>query len=183
MIKRYPNRKLYDTQSKQYITLEGIASLIREGREVQVVDHTTGEDLTSVTLTQVILGSERKRSGFLPLTLLSGLIQAGGDTLGGLHRSLASPLEMAHQVDEEIERRVQLLVKGGQLAAAEAVRLRDQLLSRGTRTPPPPPLGDDQIERSLGSYGIPTREELGRLSEQLDQLEGKLEGLKRKGKE
>jgi polyhydroxyalkanoate synthesis repressor PhaR len=140
VIKRYPNRKLYDTQTKQYITLEGVAALIREGREVQVMDHATGEDLTSVTLTQVILGSERKRSGFLPLSLLSGLIQAGGDTFNGLHRSLASSLEMAHHVDEE-------------------------------------------IERSLASYGIPTREELGRLGEQLDRLEVKLEGLNREARE
>ncbi|MGD8735253.1 MAG: polyhydroxyalkanoate synthesis regulator DNA-binding domain-containing protein, partial [Anaerolineae bacterium] len=52
-IKRYPNRKLYDTEAKQYITLEGIAALIRQGNEVQVIDHATGEDLTALTLTQI----------------------------------------------------------------------------------------------------------------------------------
>ena len=78
VIKRYPNRKLYDTEAKGYITLEQIGELIRDGQDIQVVDHATGEDLTALTLTQVILEQERKRSGSLPQTVLTGLIQAGG---------------------------------------------------------------------------------------------------------
>ena len=66
VIKRYPNRKLYDTESKRYITLDGIARLIRKGEEVQVIDHTTDEDLTAVTLTQIIFEQEKKKGGFLP---------------------------------------------------------------------------------------------------------------------
>ena len=54
VIKRYPNRKLYDTEAKRYITLDGIAELIREGAEVQVVDHTTDEDLTAVTFEKAL---------------------------------------------------------------------------------------------------------------------------------
>ena len=183
MIKRYPNRKLYDTEAKQYITLEGIATLIREGKEIQVVDHASGEDLTSLTLTQVILELERKRTGFLPLGVLSGLIQAGGDTLGSLRRSLASPLELARHVDEEIERRVQALVKGGEMAATEATRLRDQLLSWGRRLPPAPAPSDDQIQQSLTALGVPTSEQLRRLIEQLDRLEAKLEAMGKAGEE
>jgi polyhydroxyalkanoate synthesis repressor PhaR len=103
VIKRYPNRKLYDTEAKQYITLEGIGALIREGKEVRVVDHTSGEDLTTLTLAQVILELERKRTGFLPQGVLTGLIRAGGDALGSLRRSLAFPLERAHLMDKEGE--------------------------------------------------------------------------------
>jgi polyhydroxyalkanoate synthesis repressor PhaR len=55
LIKRYPNRKLYDTEAKSYITLEGVAALIRNGEDVQVIDHESGEDLTTLTLTQIIL--------------------------------------------------------------------------------------------------------------------------------
>ena len=87
VIKRYPNRKLYDTEAKQYITLDGIAGLIREGQEVSVIDHATGEDLTAVTLTQIIFEQEKKRKGFLPQTVLTGLIQAGGDTMSTLRRT------------------------------------------------------------------------------------------------
>ena len=80
IIKRYPNRKLYNTNTKQYVTLDGIAGLIRQGEEIQILDHASGEDLTTVTLTQIILDQEKKQSGFLPLAVLTGLIQSGGQT-------------------------------------------------------------------------------------------------------
>ena len=59
VIKRYSNRKLYDTQESRYVTLEEIEEMIRAGREISVVDAASGEDLTSVTLTQIILENER----------------------------------------------------------------------------------------------------------------------------
>ena len=54
VIKRYSNRKLYDTDAKHYVTLEDLANFVRKGEDVQVVDYTTGDDLTSMTLLQVI---------------------------------------------------------------------------------------------------------------------------------
>jgi len=136
VIKRYPNRKLYDTEAKQYVTLEAIAALIRQGEEIQVVDHATGEDLTAVTLSQIIFEQEKKLSGFLPQAVLTGLIQAGGDTLSALRRTLASPLDLARQVDDEIERRVQALTSRGELAVEEGLQIRDMLLSRSHRRQP-----------------------------------------------
>ena len=61
IIKRYPNRKLYNTETKRYITLDGISTLIKQSNEVQVLDHTTGEDLTTLTLTQIIFEQEKTR--------------------------------------------------------------------------------------------------------------------------
>jgi polyhydroxyalkanoate synthesis repressor PhaR len=84
IIKRYQNRKLYDTSAKHYITLDGIADLIRRGNNVQIIDNVTEEDLTSVTLMQVIMEEEKKKSGFLPLSLLIGLIQAGENIWNGV---------------------------------------------------------------------------------------------------
>lgn len=123
LIKRYPNRKLYNTETKQYITLEGVASLIREGEEVQVLDHATGEDLTTLTLTQIIFEQEKKQSGFLPQNVLTGLVQAGGDTLGALRRTLASPLGFLPQ-EEDI---VRILEKRGVPTQAEFDQLLQQL--------------------------------------------------------
>lgn len=179
VIKRYPNRKLYDTEAKQYITLTGIAALIRQGQEVRVVDHATGEDLTTLTLTQVIFEQEKKRSGFLPQSVLTGLIQAGGDTLSNLRRGLASPLDLARQVDEEIDRRTQALVRQGELAAEEALRLRALLLARGRRPSISVLPGDEEIERALARRGIPTREEFDQVLEQLDCLAVKLDEMGR----
>jgi polyhydroxyalkanoate synthesis repressor PhaR len=116
VVKRYPNRKLYDTAAKQYITLEGIAARLRAGEEVQVIDSKTGEDLTALTLTQIIFEQEKKRRGILPRSVLTGLIRTGGDRLTALQRALLSPMNFWHQVDEEIRRRVNMLVETGKLS-------------------------------------------------------------------
>jgi polyhydroxyalkanoate synthesis repressor PhaR len=177
VIKRYPNRKLYDTEAKQYITLEALAALIREGEEIQVVDHTTGEDLTAVTLSQIIFEQEKRLSGFLPQAVLTGLIRAGGETLGVLRRTLASPLDLARQVDDEIERRVQVLTMRGELAAEEGLRLRDMLLSRSRRSANPVVLTDEQIEKLLAERGVPSTADLQQVLVKLEMLEAKLDGL------
>lgn len=179
VIKRYPNRKLYDTEAKQYITLDGIATLVRQGKGVTVVDHATGEDLTALTLTQVISEQEKKRSGFLPQSVLAGLIQAGGDTMGTLRRTLANPLNLARQVDEEIERRVETLVSRGIVAAEEGLRLRGDLLASGYRQPDAPWPDDEELEGLLARHNVPTRQDLQQLLDQLDLLVTKLDGAVR----
>ncbi|MFQ5399800.1 MAG: polyhydroxyalkanoate synthesis regulator DNA-binding domain-containing protein [Anaerolineae bacterium] len=174
VIKRYPNRKLYDTEGKRYITLEGIADLIRRGAEVQVVDHKTNEDLTAVTLTQIIFEQEKKRGGFLPKSVLTGLVQAGGDTMNALRRSLTSPLDLLRHVDEEIERRLQDLISRGELANEEGRRLREKLLNRSYHSPL---TATQDLKQFLQKKGVPTRDELEQLNAQLDALNEKLERL------
>jgi polyhydroxyalkanoate synthesis repressor PhaR len=177
LVKRYPNRKLYDTEAKRYITLDEIASMIRQGQQVRVVDHTTGEDLTAVTLTQVILEQERKLSGFLPQAVLAGLIQAGGERLSSLRRALATPLDLARHVDEEIERRIQALVSRGEVAAEEGGRLRDKLLVQGQWLAGTWLLREQVLEQVLAEHGLPTRSEIQQIMAQLDSLAEELEAL------
>lgn len=74
IVKRYANRKLYDTERSCYVTLEDISIMIKEAAEVKVIDNKSGEDLTTVTLAQIIFETEKKK-GFMPLTLLRTLIQ------------------------------------------------------------------------------------------------------------
>jgi polyhydroxyalkanoate synthesis regulator protein len=159
--------------------LEQIAHLIRDGQDVQVVDNTTGEDLTALTLTQVILEQERKRSGFLPQTVLTGLIQAGGERLSTLRRALASPLELTHHVDEEIERRLQSLVTRGELAAEESRRLRDKMLGQGYHPTELSPPSEQALERALNKRGVPTQEDLQQILDQLEALAASLDQLPR----
>lgn len=178
VIKRYPNRKLYDTKEKRYVTLDGIADLIRAGQEVQVLDHTSGEDLTAVTLTQIIFELEKKQSGFLPRSVLTGLVKAGGDTLGTLRRSLALPLNIRYHVNEEIERRMEALVEQGELTEEEAGQLLSKLLKdEDTLAPKPLLLSEDEIEKLLVARGVPTKNDIQRLNQQLDTLTAALEGL------
>ena len=175
VIKRYPNRKLYDTAAKQYISLDGIAELVRQGQEVQVVDHATGEDLTTLTLTQIIVEQERLQSGFLPHAVLTGLIRSGGNTLATLRRSLMAPLEILRQVDEEIERRVQRLVSVGELAEGEAEHLLEKLTAAGRKGETS--LSEETLERQLRARLLPTRADLRALSTLLDQLSAEVDEL------
>ena len=175
LVKRYPNRKLYDTEAKQYITLDGIAELIRDGHEIQVIDHTTGEDLTTVTLTQIIFEQEKKQGGFLPRAVLTGLVQAGGEHLSTLRRTLAMPLDLFRHVYEEIERRVKALIHRGELAEEEGIRLREILLAEGRGRGGG--VSEEELEQALIDHGVPRREEVEQLEAQLELLIQKLDGI------
>ena len=74
IVKRYSNRKLYDTVESRYVTLPQIAELVRKGEDVRIIDNNTKEDLTSVTLAQILYEEERKQSSTLPLTTLKDLL-------------------------------------------------------------------------------------------------------------
>ena len=80
LIKRYANRKLYNTETSRYITLKGIADLLESNQEVKVIDNESGEDITSVTLSQILVDTERDGRS-VPGNLLTGLFQRGGDAL------------------------------------------------------------------------------------------------------
>src|SRR5947209_17321584 len=80
IIKRYTNRKLYDTVESRYVTLEEIAEMVKSGAEVKIVDNRTKEDLTSVTLAQIIFEEEKKTSK-MPLGMLRDIIRTGGDSV------------------------------------------------------------------------------------------------------
>ncbi|HZD30574.1 MAG TPA: polyhydroxyalkanoate synthesis regulator DNA-binding domain-containing protein [Candidatus Angelobacter sp.] len=81
VIRKYPNRRLYDTSASSYINLEDIAVFVREGKGVQVIDAQTGEDITRVTLTQIIMDDAKQQPTGLPLELLRQLI-VSSDRMG-----------------------------------------------------------------------------------------------------
>ncbi len=152
IIKRYPNRKLYDTEAKRYVTLDSITQMIHGGQEVQVVDHETGEDLTNLTLSQIIFEQEKKGSGLLPRALLTNLVRAGGDTFEQVRRALL----------------------GG--AAGEAATKSG---GEGLTTDEGSPLHkvDDLFQDLLASLNVPTNRDLQRLQSQVDELNRKLVDL------
>jgi polyhydroxyalkanoate synthesis repressor PhaR len=175
-IKRYPNRKFYDTEEKRYITLEDISERIRGGREIQVIDQRSGEEITSVVLSQIILEQEKKRSGFVPRSVLTGLVQAGGFTMGRMRRALANPLDVLKQIDEEIAQRIDLLIKRGELAEEEGHLWREKLL-KNLSEEDTSPLDESKIQRLLDERGVPSSSDLELLSQQLEELMEKLEDL------
>jgi polyhydroxyalkanoate synthesis repressor PhaR len=98
LIKRYESRKLYDTEESRYVSLDEIATWVRQGQEVRVVDNGTSNDVTSQTLTQIILDEGRKGTSFLPSELLHDLVRIG-------ERAVSSGMEQVqHGVDRLIDR-------------------------------------------------------------------------------
>ena len=132
-IKRYTNRKLYDTESSEYVSLSDIAEMVRRGETVEVVDNATGDDLTAQTLTQIILEEGKDGHEVIPSDLLHQLLRRSGEvvdsgidqirstvddlvrnSLGRLKQLVQSP--RAQELDElrsqlrELERRISILL-------------------------------------------------------------------------
>lgn len=93
IIKKYPNRRLYDTSSGRYVNLDDVAALIRQGEDVRVVDARTGEDLTRVILTQIIVEDVKGQPAGLPLDLLRQLVIATDNAWSDVRSAALSPLQ------------------------------------------------------------------------------------------
>ena len=164
VIKRYSNRKLYDTQESRYVTLEEIEEMIRAGKEISVVDAASGEDLTAVTLTQIILENERNHRGNLPIGFLHQLIKHGEAWQDFLQRSMKSSLEGIVSNQREMERVFQeWMSRAGWGTMVPGVGL-------GARAEAKRDDGEPDPER--------LREEVSALRERLKSLEERLERRK-----
>ena len=104
VIKRYSNRKLYDTQESRYVTLDEIEEMIRDGKEISVVDAGSGDDLTSVTLAQIILENERNHRAALPAGFLHQLIKHGEAWQDFVAKSMKASLEGIVSSQREVDR-------------------------------------------------------------------------------
>lgn len=109
LVKRYGNRKLYDVEASRYVTLDAIRALVQAGEDVRVVDNDSGEDLTRVTLAQIIYEAEKKTGdGTLSLPLLRRLVQFGDEAVRDLKRGV----ERGREALEHVREGVQELVSG-----------------------------------------------------------------------
>jgi len=111
LVKRYSNRKLYDTTESRYVTLDEIARWVRAGEDVKILENENGEDLTAVTFAQIILEGERKKSGLLSLGLMRELIQHGEAALQNLAATVDRGMEAIRLAPERAGRRVQELAR------------------------------------------------------------------------
>jgi len=81
LLKKYPNRRLYDTEKSAYVTLSQVAEMVKQGREVEVIDAETKADVTAFILTQIVLEEAKKKSAFLPVSFLYLIIRYGETVL------------------------------------------------------------------------------------------------------
>lgn len=178
-IKRYSNRKLYDTEEKRYITLDQIAELVQDNVDIRVIDNQSGEDLTTVTMSQILVEQEKKGRGSIPKSFLTDLIQRSSTSLVDyLKRTVTSLNDGTGAIlsDAAIDERVDNLVENGEILADEGNKLKADLKGRAqdykTRL-------DDFIEKRvhdvLGRLNIASKADIDALNARLETLQNRLE--------
>lgn len=134
VIKKYPNRRLYDTSASKYINLDDIAAFVREGKDVQVVDAQTGEDVTRVTLTQVIVDDAKQQPTGLPIELLRQLI-VSSDRVG--REFIMWYLKSAYDAYQSVQSKLHSGMSEVQAAASSPIKMvKSFLQSQNPATPP-----------------------------------------------
>ena len=179
LIKRYGNRKLYDTQASVYITLDGIAELVRQGNDLRVIDNDTGEDLTAVTFAQIIFEEEKRKTGLLSLPVLRWIINQGGEALHEILERVDRGREVLDSARESVEKGVQQLVgrnRGGKGLIGEFLEAPQKQLDHLQKRI------DTQVRESVDRLTAhPTiQREISRLESSVKRLEQQLARLKRK---
>jgi polyhydroxyalkanoate synthesis repressor PhaR len=162
VIKRYANRKLYDTRDSRYVTLPQIAELVRAGEDVQIIDNRTKENLTSVTLAQIIYGAEKnaEESSRQGTKTLRDLIQAGGERLMARFREgpVGRLIPRAPDMDD---------LRDPRRVIAPALEALEELQRRA----------DERLRAVIGHVVAPLRElsaEISRLQARIEELESRL---------
>jgi len=129
IIKRYANRKLYDTEKSCYVTLDEISNMVKQGIDVKVLDNQTKEDLTSVTLAQILFEQEKKNKSLLPIAMLENILRTGHEALSEfLEKRVAQP---ARDIKEEAGRQVEKIeqtIKAAGETTEERLHVFSQLI-------------------------------------------------------
>jgi len=179
VIKRYTNRKLYDTVESRYVTLDEIAEMIKGGAEVKIIDNRTKDDLTSVTLAQIIFEEEKKTSKMSLKTLL-GLIRHGSEVAQQLVDGAGGDLrERVDAVRQAAEQRVQSILARGQQTGERARELvaasQEAVAALQKRI-------DERVRSAAeGVQHLPeVKRQLDDISRRIESLEAKLDELSRK---
>jgi polyhydroxyalkanoate synthesis repressor PhaR len=133
VIKKYGDRRLYDSAASRYVKLEDVARMVREGIEVKVVDARSGKDLTHLILTQIVLEHARERETPLPLQFLQQLVRASDKAT---HEFLSWYLNSTLDLYQKVQGTVRTRLPEAKAAAARPIEFVRNLLAGHTWPPP-----------------------------------------------
>lgn len=179
-IKKYANRKLYDTTDKRYVSMDQLADLIKAGEEVSIIDNRTGEDLTSSVVSQLLGRDNRGRSKTVPSGVLFQLLRRGGGTFSDYAKRYAALWQSAFTMaEDEIDKLVNRLVSNKELTKSEARRLKQEVIGQtesvkrwvGERI-------DRRINEALAVMNLATRDQVVELTQRVDRLGRELKALR-----
>jgi polyhydroxyalkanoate synthesis repressor PhaR len=171
-IKRYTNRKLYNTQTRRYVNLEEIAGMVQNGEEVHVVDHKSGADLTAATLLQIILDLEKRIGDYVPNSILARMIQTSNTAFSHLRETLNPTNHLSHEtINLEINRRMTILKDEDIISPKEFDKLIAHLTDPRFAQSPNNRKADENAENFI------PLEELHNLINQVRDLETRLQSI------
>lgn len=180
-IKKYANRKMYDRTDKRYITMAQLAKLIKSGEEVTIVDNSTGDDLTSSVVSQLI-GREKKNKdkGVSPRVLMQ-LLRKGGGTLSDYAKKYTSLWQNAFTMaEDEVDKLVNKLVKDKELSRSEGSKLKKEIAGyRDSLKSWISDRIDKRISEVLDVMNLPSKDRINSLAARVDALAEKIEILEK----
>ena len=175
LIKRYASRRLYNTETSDYVTLEDIAGFIREGREVQIIDLKSGDDLTRQYLLQIIAEHESRGENVLPVTVLNDLVRSYMVPGGGMvPQFLQASFDMLRESQSKMMNNMTAMNPMNKIPGFEAMKVQQEaFLKAMTAGFVPPPLAGGKAEKT----GEQQTEDLDDIKKQLAELQTKLSKL------
>ncbi len=171
LIKRYASRRLYNTETSDYVTLEDIAGFIRDGREVQIIDLKTGDDLTRQYLLQIIAEHESRGENVLPVNVLNDLVRSYMVPGGGMMpQFLQSSFEMLRESQAKMMENMSAMNPMSQMPGFEAMQAQQQAFLKAMTG------GWSSQDKGEGEEAEP-KEDLDDIKQQLAELQKKLSRL------
>lgn len=180
-IKKYVNRKMYDTTDKRYVSMEQVARLIKSGEEVSIIDNKTGEDLTAAIVSRLIGQEKEEKGSVVSPRIMMQLLRKGGDTLTDYAKKYTSLWQNAlTMAEDEVDKVVGTLVKDKALSRAEGSRLKQEITGYtdslkswiGDRV-------DRHMNEALAAMNLASRDQVAALTAKIDKLSREVARLKK----
>jgi polyhydroxyalkanoate synthesis repressor PhaR len=180
-IKKYINRKMYDTTDKKYVSMDQIARLIKSGEEVSIIDNKTGEDLTAAIVSRLIGQDKKEKGSVVSPRIMMQLLRKGGDTLTDYAKKYTAVWQNALTLaEDEVDKLVGALVSNKELSRAEGSRLKQEITGYtdslkswiGERV-------DRRISEALAAMNLASRDQVEALTAKLDKLSKEVARLKK----
>jgi len=180
IIKKYANRRLYNTSSSSYITLDDLAGMVRENIEFQVIDAKTGDDITHSILTQIIMDEEANGGQMLPVSFLRELIGMYGNSMQAMMPSyLEASMENFRQNQAKIRDAFEKGLSAGPLAAIHETNMAMMRAATGAFIPGSTGgsgSGERRVQRGAND-GDTSKDDIAALREQMEAMQKKLDEL------
>ena len=178
-IKKYANRKMYDTHDKRYVSMVQLSELIKQGEEVMVIDNRTGEDITAAVISQLLGMENKEKDKTVSSQLLMQLLRKGGGTLTDYAKKYMSLWQGAfNMAEDEVSQIVNRLVKNKEMSISEAGRLKKEIMGYTSFLKS---WISESIDKRVGevlqSMNLVTNDHLNALSAKVDALSKKVKQL------